>query len=170
MSQPVMSTGADTPPQRPANTGCRSLGRVSRPQPYAPRPWLLRGLLVLLTLTGLDIWQGEHCIDGTSAHHATSTAAVSAGSATTTATAGLEISAAPAMSAHHGDVAASGPSNTTADNCYIAPPLGTRTTMMAIPVLPAVERAASVASSSRTSTPRCFAPGVALTRLGVSRT
>ena len=36
---------------------------MSRPQPCTAPPWLLRGLLALLTLAGLGIWQGGHCID-----------------------------------------------------------------------------------------------------------
>jgi hypothetical protein len=126
-------------------------------------------MLVLLTLTGLGIWQDGHCIEGASAHHATSVAVHSAGSATT-ATSGFGTAAAPAVSAHHHDVHASGPLSTTADTCYIAPALVARTTMTAILVLQTVERAAPVAPSSRPSMPHCFAPGVALTRLGISRT
>lgn len=143
---------------------------MSRPQPCTARPWLLRGLLILLTLAGLGIWQGGHCIDDTPAHPATSGAALSGAPSTTTATAGLATTAAPTMSAHHRDMHTSGLSSTAADNCSIAPTIVTRTTMTATPVLPAGERAAPVAASSRPLTPRCFAPGIALTRLGVSRT
>lgn len=141
---------------------------MSRPQPCTARPWLLRGLLVLLTLAGLGIWQGGHCIDDISAHP---TAGVSAlASATTLATAGFGSTAAPAMSADHGDMHAAGLSSTTADICSVAPTVVTRTTMTASPVPLAGERVALVASWSRPLTPPCFAPGVALTRLGVSRT
>ncbi|RSM62036.1 hypothetical protein DMB66_23025 [Actinoplanes sp. ATCC 53533] len=132
---------------------------MSRPQPCTAAPWLLRALLVLLTLTGLGIWQGGHCIGDTSAPQTTKVAALSVASATTTA-----------MSAQHHDPHASGMSSTTADECSSAPTIVTRTTMTATSVLPAVERTAPVASSSRPSTPRCFAPSVVLTRLGVSRT
>jgi hypothetical protein len=142
---------------------------VSRPQPCTARPWL-RGLLVLLTLTGLGIWQGGHCIDGIPAHHATSVAALPDASATTTATAGLGTTAAPAMSAPHRDIHASGLSSATVGNCYSTPALVTRTMATATPVLPAAERAVAIASSSRPSAPGGFAPGVALIRLGVSRT
>jgi hypothetical protein len=135
---------------------------VSRPQPCTAIPWLLRGLLVLLTLAGLGIWQNGHCIDDTSAHPTTGVAALSAAAAT--------ITAAPATSAHHRDMHAAGLSSTTADTCAIAPTIVTRTTMTAALVLPAAERAAPVVASSRPATPRCFAPSVALTRLGVSRT
>ena len=142
--------------------GCRSLGRVSRPQPRTARPWLLRGLLVLLTLAGLGLWQGGHCIDDPAAHPTTGVAGLSDAAATTVA--------APTMSAHHRDVHAAGLSSTTADTCSIAPTIVTRTTMTATSVLPASERAAPVVASSRPAPPRCFAPSVALTRLGISRT
>jgi len=155
-------------PRRIAYAGCRSLGRVSRPQPRVARPWLLRGLLVLLALAGLGIWQGGHCIDDASAHHPVSVAALA--SDTTLATAGFGATAAPAMSAHHRDMHAAGLSSTTADTCSIAPTIVTRTTMTVTPVVPAAERAAPVAASSRPLAPRCFAPSVALTRLGISRT
>ena len=149
---------------------CRSLGRVSRSQPCTATLWLPRALLVLLTLTGLGIWQDGHCIDGVSAHHAMSVSVLSTGSGTITARAGIETTAAPAMAAHHRDVNGPGLSSTTADICYIAPTLITHTTMTAIPVFQAFERAAPIASSSRASMSGYFAPGVALTRLGVSRT
>ncbi|MFI7545162.1 hypothetical protein [Actinoplanes sp. NPDC049599] len=141
---------------------------MSRPQPCTAPPWLLRGLLVLFTLAGLGIWQGGHCIDDTSADHLASAAAP--GSVTTLATAGFEATVAPAMSAHHRDVHASGVSSTTADECSIAPTIVTRTPVAVTSVFLAGERAAPAASSSRPSTPRCFAPDVVLTRLGVSRT
>ena len=143
---------------------------MSRPQPCTAPPWLLRGLLALLTLAGLGIWQGGHCIDDTSIRHAASVAALSAASAATAATAGLGTTAEPALSAHHRDVHASGLTSTTADNCYTTPTVVTRTMTTAAPVLPAGERTAPIAASSRPLTPRCFAPGVALTRLGISRT
>jgi len=132
---------------------------VSRPQPCTATPWLLRGLLVLLTLTGLGVWQGGHCIDDTSAHRAMSAAAISAASATTTAT-----------SAHHGDVEAAGLPSTTADTCSIGPTVVTRTTTTATPAFPTGEGTAPVVASSRPVTPCRFSPGVALTRLGISRT
>ena len=49
---------------------------VSRPQQSA-RPWVLRGLLVLVFLAGLGLWQGAHCPEpaaaGAGTHSSTST-------------------------------------------------------------------------------------------------
>jgi hypothetical protein len=139
---------------------------VSRPQSRTARPWLLRGLLVLLAVAGLGIWPGGHCADDVSAHHTAHAAAISAADTAALAT--------TAMSAPRRDDGnrrgPSGEPSTTADECHITPPTTVTTTVnTAAPLLPADERSAAVAPRPHSLTP-CFSPGVALIHLGVSRT
>jgi hypothetical protein len=139
---------------------------VSRPQSQAARPWLLRWLLVVLTVTGLGVWPGGRCADGVSAHHPAQVAAVSAADAAALAT---TASSAPGRHGvdHWGP---SGKPGTTADECHIAPPTTVTTTVTtAAPLPPAEARSVAVTPRPRPPMP-CFSPGVALIHLGVSRT
>lgn len=126
---------------------------MSRPQPRTARPWLSRALLVLFTLTGLGIWQGGHCGDH---RPAPVTPKVVAGAA---------------VSTHHVGFTADPHCVGTpaADPCDIVSTTITTTTVAATSVPPTADRVAAASPRPRCLTP-CSSPGVALTRLGVSRT
>jgi hypothetical protein len=138
---------------------------VSRPQPQASRLWLVRGLLALLTLAGLGVWHGGHCADAP-VPGAASGAVMPADA--------VSAAAAPVVSVHRQSHIREarlwdGPAP-AADSCHIAPVTTViTTTVEAGPVPPAVERTPAAVSRPRGLTP-CFSPGVALTRIGVSRT
>ncbi|GIE36255.1 hypothetical protein Ait01nite_093000 [Actinoplanes italicus] len=128
-------------------------------QPAAP--WLLRWLLVVITLAGVGLVQSAHCADGpTGAHHAGHSA-----------TAGH----------HHGvsdhGVAASGQhvtaartADTTAGHCEVSAPVAEPAVRAGAVALPAMTACADT-SAPHTAVPPIAsrAPAVTLTQLGVSR-
>jgi hypothetical protein len=128
-------------------------------QPTAP--WLLRWLLIMITVAGIGLVQGTHCADGPAgAHHAGHTAAAGH---------------------HHGvsdhGVAAAGEhltavrtADTTAGHCEVSAPVAEPAVRAVAVALPAMTACADTSAPGTTMPPIASrAPAVALTQLGVSR-
>jgi hypothetical protein len=95
---------------------------VTRSQPLSARPWLLRWLLVVLTLAGLGILQGGHCADDMSVDLTASAAPISAAVEMRDTAA---VAASPGAAEHqHGDMRTQTERNSfgsTADDCHVLP-------------------------------------------------
>ena len=145
---------------------------MTRPQPIAAQPWLLRWLLVVLTLAGLGIWQGGHCADDMSVERTGSSVDVSAAGSNTAVDGPVT---ALSAAAEHSPVGVHAPArqgdpDTTADECH-ALPATTAGTAAAAGLTPAGPGIRTLAATPR---PRPvehrLLPAVLLTQLGVSRT
>ena len=148
---------------------------MTRPQPNAARPWLLRWLLVVLTLAGLGIWQGGHCADDMSVElTATSAHAVAGVNTGNTAVDGLALASSAIAEQAHRDVpppARQGGSDTTADECRVLPATTTAGTTAAGGLTPAGPGFRTLAPAPRPQpVKQRLLPAVALVALGVSRT
>ncbi|MEV0901591.1 hypothetical protein [Actinoplanes sp. NPDC049802] len=128
-------------------------------QPTAP--WLLRWLLIVVTLAGVGLVQSTHCADGPIGAH--------------------YVGHAPAAEHHHDvsdhGVAAIGQhvpegrtADTTAGHCEVSAPVAEPAVRAGTVALPALTACADNSAAGTTMPPMASrAPAVALTQLGVSR-
>jgi hypothetical protein len=132
---------------------------TSRPLLSASR-WLRRWLLVLLTLTGLGIWQGGHCAGDMSPHQSAHTHASSVHSHDVPA------AAAPASAGQRGDEHP----GSAADACHEL--TSTPATVAAVNVAVAPLVTTHLRPNSGAAAPPYSPPArqVALTEIGVCRT
>jgi hypothetical protein len=136
----------------------------------APAARRLRWLLVLLTLTGLGLWQGGHCFDDMSAHAGTA----SSGHTHVHTTGGAEHDVSATAVSLHGQTASTAlaaPFSPGADaGCHTVPRVSTCSASATVDACPDLAVNQRIAADS-TPRPNSATPaGVCLAALGISRT